>query len=153
MSIKQYSFYNCDLLIDGEVVDGFADGDAIITASRAREAHNKIVDARGNVVYNTIADLTGEIGFSLLQVSDWNSKLRAKIEATQRVGLSGNAGVFLPFQVMLSDKMGNTVVNGINGIILYQPAIVRGTGINTVEWVISFERLLFEEGTVPSVGV
>jgi len=67
--------------------------------------------------------------------------------------LSGNAGTFLPMQIMLSDKMGNTVVNGVNGVILAQPALVRGTGVNTVEWTVNCERLLFEEGVVPIVGV
>ena len=146
---KQYSFYNVDLIIDGDVVTGFADGDSIITASRNREAHNQIVDARGSVVYNTIADLTGTITFSLLQVSDWNSKLREMIEVTQGVGLSGNAGTFKTIQVSITDKMGNTRVSGINGVILDQPSIIRGTGINTTEWNIAVERLLLDEGTSP----
>lgn len=111
-----------------------------------------IVDARGNAVVNTIADLTGTISFNLLQVSDWNAILRGKLEATQAIGLSGNAGTFLPMQVMLSDKMGGTKVSLINAFILEQPALVRGTGINEVRWSIRGERLLFDEGTVPEVA-
>lgn len=150
--MKQYSFYNVDLLIDGQPVDGFSDSNSIITATRSREAHNKIVDARGKVVVNTIADLTGEFTFNLLQVSDWNAILRKKLEETQAVGLSGNATTFLPMQVMMSDKMGNTKVTGVNAFITQQPALVRGTGINDVRWVIQCERLLFAEGTLPEVA-
>lgn len=151
--MKQYAFANVDLLIDGGAVDGFADGNSIITAARTREAHNMIVDARGNPVVNTIADLTGTISFGLLQNSDWNQILRSKLEQTQAVGLSGNAGTFLPMQVMVSDKMGGTKVTGVNGVILAHPAIVRGTGINVVNWTIQCSRLLFVEGNTPSVGV
>ena len=65
--IKQYSFYNVDLLIDGLPVDGFADGNSIISVGRNAPAHSMITDARGNVVVNTFADLTGFVTFSLLQ--------------------------------------------------------------------------------------
>lgn len=151
--MKQYSFMNVDLIIDGEVVDGFSDSNAIITASRTREAHNMIIDARGNAAVNTIADLSGFVAFNLLQVSDWNAKLRAKIEETQAVGLSGNAGTFLPMQVMISDKMGDVLVTGLNGMLLEQPAITRGTGIVTVPWVVRCARVNFDEGNYPPVGV
>lgn len=149
--MKQYSFYNVDLLIDGQQVTGFSDSNDIISAARSREAHNKIVDARGNVVVNTIADLSGTIVFNLLQVSDWNSVLRAHLERTQATGLSGNAATFLPMQVMMSDKMGNAKVTGVNGWITQHPVLVRGTGVNTVQWTVDVERILFEEGTVPEV--
>lgn len=150
--MKQYSFFNVDLLIDGMPVTGFSDGNDIIMAARNREAHNKIVDARGDVVVNTVADLSGTIVFSLLQVSDWNSILRKKLEQTQGVGLSGNAATFLPMQVMMVDKMGKTKVTGINAWISQHPAIVRGSGINTVQWVIDIERLLFEEGLTENIA-
>lgn len=140
------------MLIDGEQVTGFTDSNAIITAARNREAHNKIVDARGNVVVNTIADLSGTITFSILQTSEWNSKLRAKLEQTQSVGLSGNAGTFVPMQIMMTDKMGNAQVTGVNAWIAAHPTLVRGTGINSVNWVIDMERILFVEGTVPEVA-
>lgn len=149
--MKQYSFFNVDLLIDGSPVDGFADSNAIITASRNREAHNMIVDARGNPVVNTIADLTGIISFGLLQNSDWNAILRSKLERTQATGLSGNAATFLPMQVMLSDKMGGTKITGVNCVILAHPAIVRGSGITTNQWTLNCSRLLFSEGTTPEV--
>ncbi len=150
--MKQYSFFNVDLLIDGEPVTGYSDSNAIISAGRNREAHNKIVDARGEVVVNTIADLSGTITFSLLQTSDWNSKLRAKLESTQSVGLSGNAQTFLPMQIAMTDKMGNLQVTGVNGFIAAHPTVVRGSGINTVNWIIDVSRILFVEGTVPEVG-
>lgn len=150
--MKQYSFFNVDLLIDGQQVTGFSDSNSIITAARSREAHNKIVDARGNVVVNTIADKTGTITFGILQNSDWNSILRAKLEQTQSVGLSGNAATFLPMQIMMSDKMGGTKVTGVNGWISAHPTLVRGSGINTVQWVIDVERLTFVEGITPEVA-
>lgn len=150
--MKQYSFFNVDLLIDGQQVTGYADSNDIISCARSREAHNKIVDARGNVVVNTIADLSGTITFNLLQVSDWNSVLRAKLDQNQQVGLSGNAATFIPMQIMMSDKMGKAKVTGVNGWITQHPVLVRGTGVNTVQWTIDVERILFEEGTVEEVA-
>lgn len=149
--MKQYSFYNVDLLIDGEAVDGFTDTNSIITAARSREAHNKIVDARGKPVVNTIADLTGTITFTILQTSDWNAKLRSKLETTQATGLSGNAGTFVPMQIAITDKMGNSRVTGVNAWIAAHPTFVRGTGVNSVTWIIDMERIIFSEGTVPEV--
>lgn len=150
--MKQYSFYNVDLLIDGQPVTGFSDSNTIITAARSREVHNKIVDARGKVVVNTIADKSGTITFGILQNSDWNSILRSKLDQTQSVGLSGNASTFIPVQVMMSDKMGGTKVTGTNGWISAHPTLVRGSGINTNQWVIDVERLTFVEGLVTEVA-
>lgn len=135
------------------MVTGYSDSNSIITASRAREAHNKIVGARGEVVVNTIADRSGLITFSLLQTSDWNSTLRSRLELNQNTGLSGNAGTFLPMQILLSDKMGNDLVTGINGWISLHPTFTRGTGVNTVNWIIEVERINFAEGKTSEVGV
>lgn len=109
-----------------------------------------IIDARGDAVVNTIADKSGFFAFNILQVSDWNSKLRSIVEYSQSTGLSSNAAYFVPVQGLISDKMGNTVVSGFNGVLLEQPAVVRGTGIVTVPWVIRFERVNFDEGQYPT---
>ena len=73
--MKQYSFYNVDLLIDGIPVEGFSDSNAIITATRDAPQHGKVMDARGKMVAITSADKSGTITFDLLQVSDTNQGL------------------------------------------------------------------------------
>lgn len=110
------------------------------------------MDARGKVTVNTIADKSGSITFGLLQNSDWNSFLRSKLDLNQSVGLSGNAATFLPMQVMISDKMGGTKVTGVNGWIAAHPPIVRGSGINTLQWTLEFEQILFVEGKTDEVS-
>lgn len=52
----------------------------------------------------------------------------------------------------MSDKMGKTKVTGVNCWISQHPVLVRGTGVNTMQWVIDVERLLFEEGQVEDVA-
>jgi len=49
--------------------------------------------------------------------------------------------------------MGNTVVTGVNGIISMQPAVVRGTGLSTVTWVLEFEQIWMVRGKTKDVGI
>jgi len=151
--MKQYSFYNVDLLVDGVTMDGYSDSAAIITASRAAPQHGKVMDARGKMVTITSADKSGVVTFDLLQTSDSNTFMQTLALASHDAGTSGASDVFLPVQVMLNDKMGKTVVTGVNGFITMQPGIVRGTGIATNTWVMEFEQIWILRGLSETVGV
>ncbi|MBG6242988.1 MAG: hypothetical protein EKE20_14720 [Candidatus Symbiopectobacterium sp. Dall1.0] len=151
--MKQYSFYNTDLIIDGAKVDGFVASQDIITATRNVPQHNPVVDAHGKLVVATSADQTGMINFSLLQSSDWNEILYAKAQLTQTTGLSGNKSLWQPLQISLVDKMGDVLAQGVNGFIRQQPAVRRGVGITINTWSIFVEKLLFIHGTYPDTGV
>jgi hypothetical protein len=151
--MKQYSFYSVDLLIDGIPIEGFSDSNSIITVTRDAPQHGKVMDARGKMAVVTSADKSGTCVFDLLQTSDSNAVLQALALATHDLGTSGSADVFPPVQMLLNDKMGNTVATGVNGIIVQQPAVVRGTGLSTVTWAIQFEQVWFVRGTYQDVGV
>ena len=151
--MKQYSFYNVDLLVDGILMEGFSDSAAIITASRDAPQHGKVMDARGKMVAITSADKSGTVTFDLLQVSDSNQWLQVRAMQTHDAGTSGGTDVFLPVQLMMNDKMGRAVVTGVNGIITMQPGIVRGTGVATDTWVMQFEQLWILRGQSKDVGV
>lgn len=151
--MKQYSFYNTDLLIDGARVDGFSAGQNIITARRNVPQHIPVVDAYGKLAVATTADLSGTISFPLLQTADWNEILYARAQLTQATGLSGNKSLWTPMQVQLVDKMGDVLVNGVNGAILQQPAIIRGVSFTSNMWNIYFERLQIKTGSYPDIGV
>ena len=150
--MKQYSFYNVDLIIDGVVISGFSDSAAIITASRSVPQHAKVMDARGKMVSVTTADKSGVITFDLLQTSDSNTFLQSRAVAAQNAGTQGNVEFFVPVQAFINDKMGSTVVSAINGFITMQPPVVRGTGITTNTWVLEFEQLTFVRGQTPDVN-
>lgn len=151
--MKQYSFYNTDLLIDGLRVDGFTAGNAIITARRNVPQHLPVVDAYGILAVATTADLSGTITFPLLQTADWNEILYNKAQLTQGTGLSGNKSLWPPIQIQIVDKMGDVLVNGVNGCILQQPAIQRGVSFTSNMWAIYVERLQIKTGSYPDIGV
>lgn len=151
--MKQYSFYNTDLLIDGNRVDGFPATNAIITARRNVPQHLPVVDAYGDLAVATTADLSGVISFPLLQTADWNEKLYEIAQLTQATGLSGNKSLWTPMQLQLEDKMGDVLVTGSNGAILQQPAVIRGISFTTNMWSIYVERLFIKAGKYPTIGV
>ena len=101
----------------------------------------------------TVADQSGTISFSLMQTSDWNQVMQARALLDQNTGLSGNVATFTPYQAMINDKMGSTLVTGVNGYTPKQPAVVRDIGIVNVNWVIRFEELYFTRGTYENVGL
>lgn len=151
--MKQYSFYDVDLLIDGSRVDGFPAAQSVITARRNVPQHNPIIDAYGKLAVSTSADQSGTISFPLLQTGDWNEILYERAQLTQATGLSGNKSLWEPLQIQLVDKMGDVQVSGVNGAILKQPDIVRGVNFTTNMWVIYVERLSISTGSYPEIGV
>ncbi|MGL5015968.1 MAG: phage protein [Bacteroidales bacterium] len=152
--MKQYSFYNVDLIIDGFVIaDGFSDSNAIITASRDAPQHGKVMDARGKMIAVSSADKSGTISFDLLQTSDTNTWMQTRALASHDSATSGGTDTFIPVQVMINDKMGRAVATGVNGMIVMQPAMARGTGLTTNTWVLQFEQLWIALGEYETVGV
>lgn len=151
--MKQYSFYSVDLLVDGILMEGFSDSNSIITASRDAPQHGKVMDARGKMIAITSADKSGTITFDLLQTSDSNQWLQVRAMQTHDAGTSGGTDVFVPVQVMMNDKMGRSIATGVNGIIIQQPGLVRGTGLATDTWIMQFEQLWIGRGQSENVGV
>lgn len=151
--MKQYSFYNTTLLIDGVPVTGFPALSSIISCVRNAPQHLPIVDAYGKAAVATTADLSGRIMFPLLQTADWNEILYARAQISQATGLSGNKSLWPPLQIQLVDTMGDVLVNGVNGAILQQPAVQRGVTFTTNTWNIWVERLQIKTGSYPEIGV
>ena len=141
------------MLIDGARVDGFTAGQSVITCRRNVPQHLPVMDAYGKLAVATTADLSGTIMFPLLQTADWNEILYEKAQLTQATGLSGNKSLWVPMQIQLVDKMGDVLVNGVNGCILQQPAIVRGVSFTSNMWAIYVERLQIKTSSYPEVGV
>lgn len=152
--MKQYSFFNVDLLVDGLKVDGgFTAGNVIITARRNVPQHLPVMDAYGKGAVATTADLSGTIQFPLLQTADWNEIMYEKAQLSQGTGLSGNKSLWTPIQIQIVDKMGDMLVNGVNGCILQQPAIQRGVSFTSNLWSVWVERIQFKTGSYPDAGV
>ena len=151
--MKQYSFASVDLIIDGLMITGFQDSNDIISVGRSAPQHGRVMDARGKMVAITSADKSGFFTFNLLQTSDSNIALQTKALLTHDTGTSGGSDLFVPIQTMLNDKMGTTICTGVNGILTMQPAVVRGTGLQTVSWIIEFEQVWISHGLYGDTGI
>lgn len=151
--MKQYSFASVDLIIDGLMITGFQDSNDIISVGRSAPQHGRVMDARGKMVAVTSADKSGFFTFNLLQTSDSNIALQTKALLTHDTGTSGGSDLFVPIQAMLNDKMGTTICTGVNGILTMQPAVVRGTGLQTVSWMIEFEQVWMGRGLYDDAGI
>ena len=139
--MKQYSFNKVDLIIDGATVEGFADSNNIITAARSVNAHNAIMDAKGNMNVSTSANLSGIISFNLLHTSDSNQTLQARAILDQSLALANNSAFFIAWHALIQDKMGEAIVAGTTGFIPKVPNISRGNGFTTHNWNIMFEQI------------
>ena len=139
--MRQYSFNKVDLIIDGITVTGFANSNNIITAARSVNAHSPMVDAKGGLNVSTSADLTGIISFNLLHTADSNQQLQARLIIDQSIGLADNNNDFLPWNAIIQDKMGGTLVAATTGFVPKRPNLVRGNGFSTYNWNIFFEQI------------
>lgn len=148
--MRQYSFYNVDLIVDRTTIEDFPKGDALISVGRFDASHERVMDARGRMAVTTSADMSGYVSFSLLQTSPSIAKWRDMAAQSQIEGLGGVSLIPVPI-VTLTDKMGGDVMRCHNGFIKMVPAISRGTGLSVVNIVMEFERVVPVKGS-SSVG-
>lgn len=140
-------------MIDGVPLTGFSDGNAILSAGYNSPQQGHVIGARGEMVVTTTRNRSGRIVFTLLQTSDWNEILTERTLLNVNTGTSGNNALFTPIQAMINDKMGNTIVVGVNGYSPTVPPIVRGTNVNVVNWALMFEEMTFSQGIYPNAGL
>jgi len=122
------------LIVQGIVIDGFADGDSVITAERSVDSIQTKVGADGEMSVAHSTDKSGRISVVLMQTSESNKALYALL-AAQEVGAA------LPLAVMFKDTGGGDVFTGTNGVLLRPANATRGVNVNTQEWTMVFETL------------
>lgn len=132
--MKNYSFLNTTLLVNGVEIDGWDEGDDVITMERLNDSASDKAGAKGEMVVSLSADRRGLVRFRLMQTSDSNKVLSAL------VGLQEN-GAFVPTFVQFKDVMTGDLASGTQGYIPRPASIVRGTTANSQEWEIRVERL------------
>jgi hypothetical protein len=152
----QYSFANTDLLIEADYpgrpasnpsnfkVTGFAAGEGLINIARRAPIATTLFGAYGDMVVSMQRIKGGDISFPLLMNAPENKYLQDWANAFQAAADSDDGALVQPIQVKMRDNMGKDVSDCINGVILAMPAMVRGQTMNTVNWVISFEKVTFD---------
>jgi len=132
--MKDYSFLNSLLLVNGVEISGFGEGDDAITMERNNDSASHKVGADGEMTVSISADRTGRLAFNLMQTSDSNTYLSALINAQEN-------DAFVPIFVQYKDTRGKDIVSATQGYLTRPATMTRGANANEQEWVIVTERL------------
>ena len=150
----QYSFANVDLILEVPnsagiyrtvEVKGFGVGENLINISRRAPIATTQFGAYGDMVVSMQRIRAGDLTFPVLMNAPENSILQDYASYFQSQADADGSLIF-PIQGFIRDNMGNDEVTMENGVILAIPAMSRGQNMNTITWVITFERTHFKRG-------
>lgn len=123
-----YSFTNVNVIFGILELQGFADGDDVVTIEFEADQFNDLAGAKGDVVRSQTNDNRVTITVRLLQQSISNKELNTVYLADRE---SGN-GVS---PMVIEDKeTGETYVIN-NAWIQKFPTVTRGQNVNSMDWV------------------
>ena len=132
--MKDYSFLNTLLLINGVTISGFDEGDDVITLDRLNDSASHKIGTDGEMSISLSADRSGEIVFRLMQTADSNTFLSGLITAQEN-------GIFVPIFAQFKDTKGGDLGSGTQGYIPKPAGMSRGNVVGSQEWRIVVERL------------
>ncbi len=132
--MREYSFLNTLLLVNGVEITGFDEGDDVISLTRLNDSTTHKIGTDGEMTVSISADRSGNVVFRLMQSSDSNNYLSGLINAQEN-------GAFVPIFVQFKDTKGLDLGSGTQGYITKPADMVRGTNANSQEWTIVVERL------------
>ena len=132
--MKQYSFLNTILLINGIEIQGFDEGDDTINLARLNDSTSHKIGTDGEMTLAISADRSGTATFRLMQSSDSNAYMSALVNAQEN-------GAFVPIFMQFKDTVNSDLASGTQGYITKPADIVRGEKPNSQEWVVVVERL------------
>jgi len=132
--MKEFSFLDTLLLINGIEMSGFDEGDDVISLERINDSAAHKIGTDGEMTVSISADRSGMVKFRLMQTSDSNTYLSGLINAQEN-------GAFIPIFTQFKDTRGLDMGSGTQGYITRPAPMVRGTNANSQEWTIVVERL------------
>lgn len=138
--MKEYSYLNATLLVNGNAITGFDEGDDVITLARVNDSASHKTGMDGDMTVSLSADHTGTCTFRLMQTSISNAYLSARIAEQE-------SGAFTAIFVQFTDIKANDLISGTQGYITKPADVVRGVNANSQEWVIMLEKLVFIHGS------
>jgi hypothetical protein len=124
------------VLIDGVLIDDWADGSDVIDAKNATDAGAYTIGANGTGVFVANPDQSGTVALKIKQHSANNKYLAGRL-AQQRQSLKA----FTPMTLEIRDLLNEDVVTAVNGYFTVVPSYTRGNGHNPEVWTIAFEKL------------
>ena len=117
---KVYNFKNNQVIVNGAIITGYADGDAI-KAERNEDKFSQFVGADGDVTYNETNNDTGLITLMLKPSSSSLSYLKSLYKSKKL------------FNVLIQDTANNVRVTGEDCMIQRWPSFSRGEEASGVE--------------------
>ena len=125
---KTFSFSNVNVIFGILELQGYADGDDVVTIEFETDQFNDLAGAKGDVVRSQTNDNRCTVTIKLLQNSGSNKELTVIYNADKELGTGVNP-------LVVEDKeTGETFVIN-NAWIQKYPTIIRGQNINTMEWI------------------
>ena len=132
--MKEYSFLNTVLYVNGIEIDGWFEGDDTIALTRLNDSATHSIGTSGEMTVSLSADRSGNVKIVLNQTSSSNTYLSSLISAQEN-------GAFVPVFVQFKDVKGGDLGSGTQGYITKPADMTRGTQSNSQEWNIVVERL------------
>lgn len=139
--MKPYSFKNTIVVVNGNEIVGWSEGDDVIDIKRLVDSATHKVGAAGDMMVALTADRSGEFTFKLQQTSSSNNYLESLL-ALQENG----ADTFQPISVQFQDTFRQDMGSASAGYIKKPSDIKRGNGTNEQEWTIVVEKLTLDYG-------
>lgn len=132
--MKDYSFLNNTMLINGIAIRDFDEGDDVISISRREDSYTDVVGADGEMFVSQTANRSGQFVIKLQQGSSsatFLSEIFATIEK----------GTFQAVDIRFINSVTNELCNAGKGYIVKHADIVRGSGHNGSEWTFVAEDM------------
>jgi hypothetical protein len=154
MNMKQYSFANVDLIIDADYpgrpssnpasfkIQGFATGENLINAMRKAPIAVTTFGAYGEMIVSMQRIVAGDLTFPVLMNAPENKYLQDWANYFQQQA-HADGELVTPIQAKIVDNMGADEATMQNGVITIMPSMSRGQTINTITWLITFEKMSF----------
>ena len=142
--MKNYSWLNTILLINGVEISGFDEGDDVINMERFEDSASHTVGVDGEMNVSIRADRTGFFRFRLAQGSSSNEYLGGLVSSQEN-------GIFVPIFAQFRDVATGDTASGTQGYIPRPATMVRGRDINSQEWQVNVERLDLLYGVAPQL--
>ena len=124
-------------------VQGYSAGENLITITRKAPIAATTFGAYGDMVVSMQRIRAGDLVFPVLMNSPENQWLQDYANYFQEQA-DADGLLVSPIQGKLVDNMGKDSALMTNGVILAIPAMSRGQTVNTVTWVITFEKVLYD---------
>ena len=138
--MKEYSFLNVSLLINGVEISGYAEGDDVIQVARREDSASDVVGADGEMSLSVNANRSGTVTFRLQQTSDSNAYMSSLINAAE-------ASVNPVITAQMTDVSTGDLAQGSKGYVTRPADMARGSQSSDQEWVVVVENLYMLNGT------